>query len=370
MAVFWGNRIIVPPQGQEMVVNMLHEAHPGISRMKSVARGFVWWPKMDDELELKDRGTVKVNGALYLHSPGFPDSDSVNGSCNVNVTGVKMTVTVIEQRKTQGILTISAGGKEQFPNGAYESYNQLVVTEATTVHIHYDNKGHDGVNAWIMVNASRFETLTFGRQRASTSSTHPTQAAQEAATPTSSTAPGPTAEGKEKKTSAEDHTNPTAGSTRPSGTHGTKPTRPPQSSDGPLTTIAVAGSATCLVFVILVAVVWCRWRKTQGSSRNDNEDISYHNFHTGRTGVVEVNLDAFHFSSTSFINQQTSTDSTPSITPTHKTPTDRSTSTYVLAKAWPGSCTKGSGQDTDQGDGGDVELTDCITFHTTNPSAT
>ncbi|XP_048239398.1 uncharacterized protein LOC124112379 [Haliotis rufescens] len=327
----------------------------------------------------------------------------------MNVTGVNMTVTVIEQRKPQGILTISAGGTEQIPNGAYESYNQPVVSEATTVDVHYDNKGHDGVNAWIMVNASRFETLTFRRQRASTSSTHATQVAQEAATPTSSTAPGPTsdrreiqtfvedntthmsaetsethetqptrpppasgptAEGKEKKTSAKDHTNPTAGSTHPSGTHGTKPTRPPQSSDGPLTTIAVAGSATCLVIVILVAVVWCRWRKTQGSSRNDNDDISYHNFHTGRTGVVEVNLDAFHFSSTSFNNQQARTDSNPSITPTHKTPTDRSTSTYVLAKAWPGSCTKGSGQDTDQGDGGDVELTGCITFHTTNPPAT
>ncbi|XP_048244738.1 uncharacterized protein K02A2.6-like [Haliotis rufescens] len=51
--VLWGNRIVVPPQGREIVVNMLHEAHPGISRMKSVARGFVWWPKMDDELELK-----------------------------------------------------------------------------------------------------------------------------------------------------------------------------------------------------------------------------------------------------------------------------------------------------------------------------
>ncbi|XP_048249134.1 uncharacterized protein K02A2.6-like [Haliotis rufescens] len=51
--VLWGNRIVVPPQGREIVVNMLHEAHPGISRMKSVACGFVWWPKMDDELELK-----------------------------------------------------------------------------------------------------------------------------------------------------------------------------------------------------------------------------------------------------------------------------------------------------------------------------
>lgn len=111
----------------------------------------------------QDRGTVTVNGTLYLHSPGFPDSDGVNGSCIVNVTGVKMTVTVIEQRKTQGILTISAGGKEQLPNGAYESYNQVVVTEATTVDIHYDNKGHDGVNAWIMVDGRYTQTFAYNK---------------------------------------------------------------------------------------------------------------------------------------------------------------------------------------------------------------
>lgn len=30
---------------------MLHEAHPGIARMKSFARGYVWWPNMDESIE-------------------------------------------------------------------------------------------------------------------------------------------------------------------------------------------------------------------------------------------------------------------------------------------------------------------------------
>ena len=43
--------MIVPPQGQAQVIAELHKAHPGISRMKALARGYVWWPNMDHELE-------------------------------------------------------------------------------------------------------------------------------------------------------------------------------------------------------------------------------------------------------------------------------------------------------------------------------
>ncbi|XP_048247554.1 uncharacterized protein K02A2.6-like [Haliotis rufescens] len=53
--ILWGNRVVVPPQGRKQCVDVLHEAHPGIARMKAIARGLVWWPCIDSELENKVR---------------------------------------------------------------------------------------------------------------------------------------------------------------------------------------------------------------------------------------------------------------------------------------------------------------------------
>ena len=43
--------MVIPPTGRESVSVELHGGHPGVSHMKSLACGLVWWPNLDTEIE-------------------------------------------------------------------------------------------------------------------------------------------------------------------------------------------------------------------------------------------------------------------------------------------------------------------------------
>ena len=66
--ILWGARVLIPQPGRSLLLQQLHETYSGITRMKSLARGFVWWPGIDAELE----SLVRQCSICQLHQKSPP----------------------------------------------------------------------------------------------------------------------------------------------------------------------------------------------------------------------------------------------------------------------------------------------------------
>ena len=68
--ILWGSRVVLPPRAQNKMLIELHNGHPGIAKMKNLARRYVWWPKMDTALEQQVRQCVVCQNSRNMPPSG------------------------------------------------------------------------------------------------------------------------------------------------------------------------------------------------------------------------------------------------------------------------------------------------------------
>ena len=72
----WGIRVVIPKGLQPQVLKSLHANHPGISRMKAIARSHFWWEGLDKEIETWENlanlaSLTKPTQLWHLYIPGY-----------------------------------------------------------------------------------------------------------------------------------------------------------------------------------------------------------------------------------------------------------------------------------------------------------
>lgn len=68
--ILWGTRAVIQTTLQANILNLLHANHPGMSVMKTLARSYVWWPKLNEHIEK----AVRVCTQCQLNRPNPPSA--------------------------------------------------------------------------------------------------------------------------------------------------------------------------------------------------------------------------------------------------------------------------------------------------------
>ena len=64
--ILWGMRVVSPSKWRDKVLDELHKGHPGVVRMKTLARSHIWWPKMDSAIEERAKSCTPCQHNKHL----------------------------------------------------------------------------------------------------------------------------------------------------------------------------------------------------------------------------------------------------------------------------------------------------------------
>ena len=72
--IVWGARVVIPPARRQLVLSQLHDTHPRTSKMKSLARSYVWWAGLDTAITttVQHCHTCQLNKPMPPKAPLHP----------------------------------------------------------------------------------------------------------------------------------------------------------------------------------------------------------------------------------------------------------------------------------------------------------
>ena len=76
--IILSDRIVIPFSLQKIILKQLHSGHPGIVRMKALARSYVYWPNIDqhiaDYVKRCSNCSKVLKSPTKVHLQPWPDS--------------------------------------------------------------------------------------------------------------------------------------------------------------------------------------------------------------------------------------------------------------------------------------------------------
>ena len=122
--ILWGQRVIIPPFYRQKLLEDLHHEHPGICRMKALARSYLWWPGCDADIQELVQGcsvcqaVQKMPAVAPLHHWKWPER-----------VWQRIHIDFAEKDKQHFLIVIDSHSKwlEVFPMSSTTSQNTIAV---------------------------------------------------------------------------------------------------------------------------------------------------------------------------------------------------------------------------------------------------